>query len=319
MPTPKNMKAAVIESFEGLDSIHIKEVPIPEPLDHEVQIAIQYAGINPVDWKICEGMFKKRMDYEFPIILGWDCAGIVSRKGKKVMNLKEGDAVFAYCRKERLHDGSFAQYICLNAQNVARKPDKISFAQAASVPLSALTAWQSLFDSAHLRSKENVLIHAGAGGVGGFAIQFAKLTGAKVITTASAKHHAYVKKLGADVVIDYTKENFVDKVHTLVSRGVDVTYDTVGGETLKKSYLATKEGGRLVSIADQVLSAQRNIEAKYVFVAPNGEELGQIATLIESGKLQLPSLQEFPFEDVKSALRKSHMGGVEGKIVLKVA
>lgn len=321
MPPKQKMKAAVIHGFDGLEKVLIEEIDIPTPQDNEVQIAVEYAGVNPVDWKICEGLLKNRMDYEFPIILGWDAAGKVSAKGKNVTHLKEGDSVFAYCKKEIVHEGAYAEFICLNASHVVKKPKKISASQAASFPLSSLTAWQSLFDTAHLKAKDNVLIHAGAGGVGGFAIQLAKLMGAKVITTTSSSHHDYVKALGADEIIDYTKENFVEKIHALLPEGVDVVYDTVGGSTLKASYQAAKEGGRLVTIAgiiDQALAVQRHLEAEFVFVTPNGEELGQIAELIEKGKLVPPPIHEVPLEDAKSALRKSREGHTEGKIVLKI-
>ncbi len=321
MQAKQKMKAAVIHSFEGIEKITIEDIPIPLPKDNEVQIAVECAGVNPVDWKICEGLLKGRMNYEFPIVLGWDVAGKIAAIGKNVRGFKEGDPIFAYCRKEIVRDGSFAEYICLDAKDVVRKPQKLSFAQAACVPLSALTAWQSLFDKAHLKSKETVLIHAGAGGVGGFAIQLAKIAGAKVITTTSASHNEYVKKLGADILIDYTKENFVDRVHAFFPDGVDVVYDTVGGSTLKASYEAAKEGGRLISIAgivDQALAASRHLEAAFVFVAPNGDELKQIADFLDHGTLVPPPVQEVSFENVASALHKSREGHAEGKIVLKI-
>ncbi|MFZ0564692.1 MAG: NADP-dependent oxidoreductase [Chlamydiales bacterium] len=316
------MKAALIQSFEGIEKIEIGEVPIPYPEANEVQIQVKYAGINPVDWKITEGMLKTRMDYEFPVILGWDAAGVITQVGEEVKRLKEGDSVFAYCRKEIIHDGSFAEYLCLDGQNVILKPETLSFAQACCIPLSALTAWQSLFDTAHLKTKERVLIHAGAGGVGGFAIQLAKTIGAHVITTTSQKNFDYVQQFGADEVIDYTQNHFVDWMQQHYQNGVDVVFDTVGGDTLKMSYQTVKKGGRLVTIAgiiDHALANEQQIEAEFVFVRPDGKELQKIAELFNATRLHPPTIQEIPFEDVELALRKSREGHTQGKLVLKIS
>lgn len=318
----QTMKAALIHSFEGIEKVAIEEISIPTPKDNEVQIAIKYAGFNPVDWKIAEGFLKTQMEYQLPIILGWDAAGEVSKIGKDVKNFKLGDPVFAYCRKEIIRDGSFAEYICLPAQNVVRKPAKLTFAEAAAIPLSGLTAWQSLYDTAQLKSKDEVLIHAGAGGVGSLAIQMAKITGAHVITTSSQANFDYVKLLGADEVIDYTKENFVEFIQKKHPKGVDVIYDTVGGDTLKESYQVAKEGGRLVTIAgivDQALASKQRLMAEFVFVRPDGKELSKIATLIDEKKLSPPRIQEIPFEEVLHGLRKSREGHTQGKLVLKIS
>jgi len=318
----KKMNAALIHNFEGIEKIEITSVAVPSPKENEVLIEVKYAGVNPVDWKISDGILKNRMDYEFPITLGWDVAGVVSQRGKQVKDFKKGDSVFAYCRKEIIRDGSYAEYICLDAQHVAAKPKRLSFAEASCIPLSALTAWQSLYDVAHLKSHEKVLIHAGAGGVGGFAIQLAKLVNAHVITTTSQKNLDYVKHLGADEVVDYTQEYFVDWIHKHYPKGVDVIYDTIGNSTLKMSYEITKEKGRLVTIAgvvDQALASQRHLTAEFVFVRPDGKELKKIAELFEEGRLQPPSIQEIPFEQVKLALRKSREGHTQGKIVVKVS
>jgi len=318
----QTMKAALIHSFEGIEKVTIEEVSIPMPKDNEVQIAIKYAGFNPIDWKIAEGLLKSKMEYQLPIILGWDAAGEISKIGKDVKNFKLGDPVFAYCRKEIIRDGSFAEYICLPAQNVVRKPAKLTFAEAAAIPLSGLTAWQSLYDTAHLKSKEEVLIHAGAGGVGSLAIQMAKIAGAHVITTSSQANFDYVTLLGADEVIDYTKENFVEFIQKKHPKGVDVVYDTVGGNTLKESYQIAKEGGRLVTIAgivDQALASKQHLMAEFVFVRPDGKELDKIAALIDEQRISPPRIQEIPFDEVLHGLRKSREGHIQGKLVLKIS
>lgn len=316
-----SMKAVVIHSYGGIEKIEIEEISTPLPQSNEVQIEIKYAGINPVDWKIASGMLKTRMESFFPIILGWDAAGIISAVGEKVKRFKVGDPVFAYCRKKVLHDGSFAEYICLDAENVSLKPSSLSFAEAAVIPLSCLTAWQSLYDTAHLKSNETILIHAGAGGVGGYAIQLAKRIGAYVITTASQGHHEYVKMMGADEVIDYTKERFTDVLHKQYPQGIDVVFDTVGEDTLRQSYEVIKKGGRLITIAgvvDQVIASEKQLKAEFVFVQPDGKQLQKIAELIDAGKLKVPRVQEVPFDEIESALRKSREGHTQGKLVLKI-
>lgn len=321
MLAKQKMKAVIIRDFRGIDAIEIGEMPIPEPQNQEVQIEVHYAGINPVDWKITEGVLQSRIVHELPIILGWDVAGVVVGVGSEVSHLKVGDEVYAYCRKNIVHDGSYAEYICLEANHVVKKPKNLSFAEASCIPLSALTAWQSLFDTAQLQANEKVLIQSGAGGVGNFAIQFAKWAGAYVITTASHANSEYVTSLGADDVIDYTSKNFVEHIKKTYPEGIDVVYDTQGGDVLKASYGVLTQGGRLVTITgivDNALAQEHNVRADYVLVTPNGEQLQKIAELLETSKIQCPKIEEIPFEEIKSALRKSREGHTRGKMVLKV-
>ena len=231
----EEMKAIVIDSFGGIDQLKMKPVPKPIPEDNEVEIEIAYTGVNPVDWKIREGMLKARMPYKFPLIPGWDASGIVSSKGKKASKFEVGDEVFAYCRKPAIQWGTYAEYICCDENHVALKPKNISFAEAASIPLAALTAWQVLFDVGKLQKGHTILIHAGAGGVGGFAIQFAKNLGAKVFSTCSASNLDYVKHLGCDRPIDYKAQNFVEVIKQEVPQGLDFVLDTMGGKFFKKA------------------------------------------------------------------------------------
>lgn len=315
------MKAMVIESFGGEETMRMGEIPTPEPAPDEVQIRVRYAGVNPVDWKIREGYLNDRLPHHFPIVLGWDAAGEVSAVGKEVKDFKAGDNVYTYCRKPIIKLGTFAEYVCVEASHVALKPTTINFAEAASVPLAALTAWQALFDFAQLKEGQTVLIHAGAGGVGSFAIQFAHLVNAKVITTASTRNHGYVKKLGADSIIDYTKEDFVAKVKELYPEGVDLVFDCVGGDTLKKSLDCVCRGGTLVSICSYIdahYGANQDVKTGYVFVEPNGKQLQNFAKLIEEGKLLAPNVKEFPLSDAAGVLEISKQGHTQGKLVLKV-
>lgn len=315
------MKAVVIDQFGDIENLHQVECPIPQPEDDEVQIQILYTSVNPVDWKVCAGMLQGRLPHEFPITPGWDASGIVTEVGRNVKNLKVGDEVFAYCRKPVIHDGTYAEYICFDAEHVALKPKILSFAEAAAIPLVGLTAWQALFDAAKLKQGETILIQAGAGGVGSLAISFAKNAGAKVYTTASKRHHDYVKSLGADVAIDYTQESFANVLKKLEPHGVDVVLDCLGGEILKNSSNVLKPGGRLVSILGQLdpkIAKKRKIHFTYVFVAPNGSHLEQIASLLEQGRLPLPHIEEMPLAKAVEAQMKVREGHIEGKIVLKV-
>lgn len=315
------MKAILIEKFGGPDQLKLIDVPTPEPKDNEVQIAVAYAGANPVDWKISEGLLKDRMPYEFPIILGWDVAGTISKVGKGVTNLKVGDEVFAYTRGPIIKWGTYAEYVCFDAQHVVLKPKKLSFKEAASIPLSALTAWQSLFEAAQLKSGETILIQAGAGGVGGMAIQFAKNVGAKVFTTASLNNFVYVSELGAEVAIDYKHEDFVTRILVMEPDGIDVVFDTVGGKTLEASCGVLKKGGRLVSLLGQLSQStvdKYGIKFTYVFVRPEGKDLKAIATLLDTGKVKPPTIEEFPLSKAKEALIKLKEGHTRGKIVLKI-
>jgi NADPH:quinone reductase-like Zn-dependent oxidoreductase len=316
------MKAIILEGFGGTEQLKVEQISTPTPGPNEVQIHIVYTAVNPVDWKIREGLLKSRIPHEFPLIPGWDAAGIISAVGENVTKFKIGDEVFAYCRQAKIKWGTYAEYICILADLVAFKPKNISFAQAAAIPLAGLTAWQSLFDAAQLKKGETVLIHAGAGGVGSLAIQFAKNIGARVYTTATQPKHDYVKGLGANVAIDYQQENFVDKIKSLESTGVDVVFDTVGKQTLKDSFKAIKPGGRLVSIVeppDEILAEQYKSKAIYVFVAPNGQELQQISDLISLGKVKPIQIEEMPLEQAGEAQEKNRQGRTKGKIVLKIS
>jgi NADPH2:quinone reductase len=310
------MKAIIIERFGGAETLQWKDMPKPIAQEGEVLIKVAYAGVNPVDWKVREGFFKDRMPYEFPIILGWDVSGVVAEVGKDVHELKVGDEVFAYVRKPLVKWGAYAEYVAFDAKNVAKKPKGLSFAESAALPLVGLTAWQSLFDAAHLKSGESILIHGASGGVGSMAVQFAKNAGAKVIATASLPKHPYVRKLGADLVVDY-KENFPEKI----KEKVDVVFDTVGGEIFRKSLACLKSGGKIVSILEHLDPTEANklgIAAFYVFVAPNGNELRSIARLIEEKKVVPPHIEEMPLKEAAKAQEKLRSGEVLGKIVLRI-
>ena len=315
------MRAIVIESFGGPEVLRPADLPSPEPAGDEVLIEVAYAGVNPVDWKIREGMLAGMFPHEFPVILGWDAAGTVKDTGKNAAGFRIGARVYAYCRKPKVRFGTYAEFVTMNQAAVAPMPKNIGFAEAACIPLAGLTAWQSLFDAAKIKAGDKVLIHAGAGGVGSLAIQFAKHAGAKVFTTARGANHAYVKSLGADVPIDYTKESFVDAVRKKEPGGIDLVYDAVGGDVQRRSYDVLKKGGRLVSIVNVPSDEEARrygVEAAHVFVTPDGEQLRRIGALLESGAVRPPALQEMRLEDAAEAQKRSQAGHVRGKIVLKI-
>jgi NADPH2:quinone reductase len=316
------VRAVAIYQFGGAEELKLVDLPRPEPTETEVLVAVEYAGVNPVDWKIRRGYLKARgLPYQFPIVLGWDAAGTVVEIGRKVSRFKKGDKVFAYCRKPVVQWGAYAEQIALDEGSVARMPTNLSFAQAAGVPLAGLTAWQSLFEAAQLKGGESILIHAGAGGVGGYAIQFARVKGARIYTTASAKNHDYVKGLGADRAIDYTRQDFVEVMKDWEPKGVDVVYDTVGGETERQSLAVLKPGGRLVGIVQQPNQTEadvRKIQTFYVFVRPDGSQLAEIAALFEKGVVRPPEVLEMKLEEAARAHQLSEGRHVRGKIVLKV-
>lgn len=316
------MKAVIIEQFGGAEKLRMADIPTPKPGPNEVQIRIRYTSVNAVDWKIREGLLSGRLDHQFPITPGWDAAGIISALGSGVKSFKLNDEVFAYCRKNIVRDGTYAEFITVDAVNVAKKPKNISFAEAAGIPLAGLTAWQALFDVGKLAKGQTVLIHAGAGGVGSLAIQFAKWAGAKVITTVSDKNIDYVKDLGASLVIDYHKDNFYDLVKKEFPKGIDLVFDMLGGDTLTESAKLLKKGGILVSIVEKLEdddAEKLGITAKYLFVRPNGDELSEIAKLIEQNKIKIPFIDEMRLQDAASAQEKSRQGHTKGKIVLKVS
>ncbi len=312
------MKAVIAQSFGTPYALTITEIEPPLPNDHEVQIAVKYAAVNPVDWKILEG-YLDFYPHEFPFIPGWDASGVIRKKGKNVHAFNLGDEVYCYCRKPVIKWGTYAEYVNVEASLLALKPINLTFAQAAGIPLAGLTAWQALFDAGKLDNGEKVLIHAGAGGVGSLAIQFAKQAGAFVIATASKQSQKYVKELGADLIIDYTKEDFSGIIYKHFPEGIELVLDTIGGEICRRSMTVLKHRGRLVSLLEQFKEGfPQDINCSFLFVEPSGKQLQKIATLIEKGIITAPSIEEMPLAKVQKALEKSKSGHVQGKIVLNV-
>lgn len=310
----KTMQAVRIHTYGGPEVLKYEEAPLPKPGPGEALVRVHAAGVNPVDWKIREGYFKGRANHSLPLILGWDLSGVVEATGSGVEGLKKDDEV--YSRPDIARDGAYAEYIVVRETEVALKPKSIDHIPAAAVPLAALTAWQSLFDSAGLSAGQKVLIHAAAGGVGSFAVQLAKWKGAYVIGTASNRNQDFVKKLGADETLDYQTTRFEDVVHD-----VDVVFDTIGGDTQKRSWKVLKKGGILVSIVGPPSAeeaAAHGVRQASVFVQPSATQLTELAKLVESGKIGPIVEIVLPLSEARHAHELSQTGHTRGKIVLRV-
>lgn len=314
------MKAIAIQEFGDAEVMKLMELPKPIIKSNEILVKLKAAGVNPVDFKIRKGLLQGRLLEKFPIILGWDGAGIVETVGNDIKTFKSGDEIFTYARKEKLQDGTYAEYIALEEKHLAKKPNNLSFAESAVVPLSALTAYQSLFENIKLQKNEVILIHAGAGGVGGYAIQMAKLTGAYVITTATQDKEQYVKELGADEVIHYDQIDFVEAVRKVHPQGIDAVFDTVGGDTQVKSADVLKKGGRLVTLlaVKEDSFTNKDIQVMYVFVRPDSKHLQQIKEWVEKDQLKVRLTQTFPLEQAVKAHNMIENGRMLGKIALVI-
>lgn len=311
------MKAIVINAYGDIDQLKEVELPIPTPQDLEVLVEIHATSINPVDWKIRSGYMRAILQYELPIVLGWDVAGVVKQVGKSVTRFKVGDAVLA--KQNLLKNGTYAEYVAVDEQLPVLKPQNISFEEAAAVPLAGITAWQALTEYTNLKAGETVLIHGGAGGVGSLAVQFAKALGANVVTTVSEKNIEFARSIGADKVIPYDKEDFT----AVLGQSVDVVFDMIGGDVLTKSYDVLVRGGRLVTIwgePNEALAAEKGVTAVSFVTAEGGERLAQIVQLLEEGKVHPVVGLTYPLtvEDLQRAHKLSETGHGRGKIVIKV-
>jgi NADPH:quinone reductase-like Zn-dependent oxidoreductase len=317
-----SMRAVVQHSFGGPEVLQVEEVSRPEPLPTEVLVRVHAAGINPVDWKTRSGKGMAGVLGEPPFILGWDVSGVVEKTGFGVTTLKPGDEVYAMPWFPRAA-GAYAEYVTAPSRQFARKPTSVSHEQAAAVPLAALTAWQVLVDTADLRPGQRVLIHAAAGGVGHFAVQFAKHLGAYVIGTASSARHDWLAGLGADEIIDYTAVRFEEAV-----KDVDVVVDLVGDahdHTSTRSLSVLRPGGLIVAVPSGVspelleTARSRGLRATAFLVEPDGPALTRIAELIDAGTVKVEVEEVFPLEQVAQAHARGEAGRTRGKLVLRVA
>ncbi|MEY9838123.1 NADPH:quinone reductase-like Zn-dependent oxidoreductase [Streptacidiphilus sp. EB103A] len=317
-----SMRAVVQHTFGGPDVLRVAEVPRPVPLPTEVLVRVRAAGINPVDWKTRSGGGMAQVLGEPPFTLGWDVSGVVEEVGFGVTTLKPGDEVYGMPWFPRAA-GGYAEYVTAPARQFARKPRSISHEQAAAVPLAALTAWQALVDTADVRPGRRVLVHAAAGGVGHFAVQFAKHLGAHVTGTASSPRHEWLTALGADELIDYSAARFED-----VTKDIDVVIDLVGDghdNTSTRSLDVLSPGGLIVAIPAGVspelheAARSRGLRTSAFLVEPDSPALTRIAGLIDAGEVSVEVEEVFPLEQAAQAHARGENDRTRGKLVLGVA
>jgi NADPH:quinone reductase-like Zn-dependent oxidoreductase len=308
------MKAIRIHSFGGPDVLRIETLPDPRPGPDEMLVKVLGASVNPVDYKIRKGAYPAVKDDKLPYTLGRDVAGMIERCGDRVTRFKRGDDLYAMLGIDR---GGFSEYAIVKDSEAAPKPARLDFIAAAAMPLAGLTAWQGLFRHGEVQSGQRVLIHAGSGGVGHLAIQFAKARGAHVVTTVSEQHVDFVRDLGADEVIDYKRQRFDEMVHDL-----DMVFDLIGGETQERSFQVLREGGILVSTLtapSQDKARAHKVRATRYTAEPSGTELAEIGRLIEAGKVTPKVARQFNLGEAVEAERLVEQGHTEGKVVLRVA
>lgn len=332
------MKAFVIEKYGKDVPLLMTEQPLPAIGEFDVLVEIHAASLNPIDFKIKEGKMKLLLSYKFPLILGNDFSGVVVKVGARVRAFKPGDEVYGRPRKARI--GTLAEFIAVHEEDICLKPQNLSFEEAASIPLVGLTTYQAFADILKLQPGQKILIHAGSGGVGTFAIQLAKLMGASVATTASDKGYELVKSLGADVIVNYKKENFEEKL-----TGYDAVFDTLGGAALEKSFRILKPGGQIVSVSGMpnarfgkeaqlgwlkttilsiasrkltALEKQSRTRYHFLFMKPSGAQLKILKEFIEEGRIKPVIDKVFPFEEAAAAMQYLERGGAKGKVIVKI-
>jgi len=307
------MKAVRLHGYGGPEMLRYEDCPRPEPVAGEVLVRVHAAGVNPVDWKIRAGYARGFLDYSLPIVIGWDLSGVVESVGAGVSEWKPADEV--YSRPDILRAGAYAEYIVVRASEIALKPKSLDHAHAAAIPLAALTAWQAL-EAGGLSANQKVLIHAAAGGVGIFAVQFAKLKGARVAGTASGRNQEFLKELGVDQPINYETTRFEDVVND-----ADMVLDAMAGEIRTRSWKTLKKGGILISIlgpASEEEARAHGVRQAGVMVQANGAQLAEIARLVDAGKLKVYLDAVLPLNEVAKAHEMNATGHTRGKIVLQV-
>ena len=332
------MKAFVINKYSKTESLQLTDMPVPEVKENDVLVEIHASGLNLLDSKIKSGEFKLILPYKLPLILGHDVAGVVTKVGSKVTKFKVGDEV--YSRPSDFRIGTFAEFIAIDEKDVAHKPKNLSMEEAASIPLVALTVWQALVERANLKKGQKVFIQAGSGGVGTIAIQLAKHLGATVATTASEKSFELLKSLGADVLIDYKKQDFEN-----VLKDYDVVLNSQDKKTLEKSLRIAKPNGKVISISGpptpefakakkapwfvkiiislissgvRKMASKLNVGYSFLFMRAEGNQLQEITKLVESGIIKPVVDKVFPFTETNDALSYVESGRSKGKVVVKM-
>ncbi|HEV3192529.1 MAG TPA: NADP-dependent oxidoreductase [Polyangiaceae bacterium] len=334
------MRAFVLTRYGGPEATELRDMPKPAARDGEILVRVHAAGLNPVDFKLRKGKLRIIRRYALPVVVGNELSGVVESVGGGVTRFAIGDRVFARVAKESL--GAFAEWACVREEHAAKLPASLDFDAAAAVPLAALTALQALRDELHVAPKERIFVPGGAGGVGTFALQLAKQMGAEVATTASLRGDALVRRLGADVVVDYTKARFEDSL-----RDYDGVFDLVGGDDLARVFAVVRRGARVVSIAGppEPETARKDLARgaglaalfwitsfairgrarrsgasyRYLFMHPSGADLEHLAALIARGSLEVVLDRVFDFDRIAGAMAYLESGRAKGKVVVRFA
>jgi NADPH:quinone reductase-like Zn-dependent oxidoreductase len=305
------MKAIRIHQFGDANTLQLEDAPNINVADDQLLVRVRAAGVNPIDWKIRQGYMKDVMPTKFPLTIGQDFAGEVVDKGKSVTQFAKGDRVFGFAH------GAYAEFAAAPGSTVAKIPDGVDFATAAALPTAGLTALQIIRDFVRANPGMTILIHGAAGGVGSFASQIAKNSGARVIGTATGDDIQYLKSIGVDEVIDYKRERFEEKVHN-----VDAVVDLVGGDTAARSYGVVKRGGVLVSTVqapDGAVAQRAGIRAERIVMKRNSADLAELAQLVAKGAVRPRMDKTLSLSQAKEAQALSEEGKTEGKVILKVA
>jgi len=327
---PSEMRAAVIDRFGGPDELHVAELPTPRPQKGEVLVRVAYAGVNPADWKCREGWLAAFFQYGFPFVVGFDAAGWVAALGEGVTGLAPGDRVVCASNQGKGAWGSYAEFVISDVERVAPLPDALELAAAATIPTAGMTAWEAVFDVAGTRAGQKVLVNGGAGGTGSFAIQLARMAGARVAATCSPRNAEYLRELGAELTIDYRSEKVPEAVRRWAPGGVDLVVDTVGQGSLLESVDLVRRGGVVAPIATLIQSEpQPDLEraaANGVRVAPTmstlpnqPRQLRALVAAMAAGKIRAPAVEVLALEQAGEAHRRVQAGHVRGKLLLRVA
>jgi NADPH:quinone reductase-like Zn-dependent oxidoreductase len=309
------MRAMAMQEFGG--PALLRELDLPEPVvgPDVVLVRAHAAGVNPVDHKMCKGSLENRYPCHFPLVPGWDVAGVVEKTGPAVPEFEEGDEVLGYVRRDHVQWGTYAELVPAPVRCVVRKPATLGWSEAAALPLTGLTAWQVLTRVLHLHEQDTLLVHAAAGGVGTFAVQLARILGARVVGTASEANHEHLRALGAEPVT--YGEGLVERVRDLVPERFTAVLDLVGGEALDVSPQLLADGGRLASVIDP--AKVRELGGGYWFVRPDAADLAQLCTFVEEGRLTVHVERTLPLEAAPEAHRVLEAGHGRGKMVLRIA
>jgi len=309
------MKAIRIHAYGGPELMQLEDAPVPPCGAGDLLVRVVAAGINPIDWKMRSGVMAAQVPKSFPITLGFDAAGVVTAVGGEVAGFELGDEICFYA--DFGHGGTYAEYVAVDASQVAKKPRTTSFANAAAMPMASQAAWTALIETGQVERGMRVLIHGGAGALGTVAVQLAKEHGAHVTATASGDGLALVKSLGADEVIDYRTQRFEQIAHD-----IDIVLDTLGGATQEASWTTMRKGGILVATAmppSPERAAAASVRAVFVFTPPRGAVLAQLVERVDDGRLRIVVGQEFALADAARAHRLGENGKARGKMILHVA